>query len=506
MEMKVMDIFQDGMVIQRDKPVRIWGTGRPGDVVSIDIQGRHSETIVRECGHWECTISPLSVSANETMVIRDSRESVTFSDIAVGEVWVASGQSNMEFQMRFEKHREDEMKNCCYENLRFYDVPEISYDGQTEDFDYSSTAVWRKATKENLDYFSAVGYYFQKELAEALDVPVGIIGCNWGGTCSCTWMKSDSVAKVGESWFDDYKELISSKDMDLYWKEQRTSIFNDRGDLIHDAFTEFMMPRTPSEEEISAFFAELAFAGMPTELLPTQIPGNLFEHMVKKIAPYTVRGILWYQGESDDIEGRQKLYKNMLTALIRDWREEWHDSELPFLIVQLPGFRKWAGGVDCLDYITIRRCQEQVTKEVHNTWLCSISDSGEEYDIHPKDKETVGRRLALLARGNIYGEDILCGAPEVISTEKNEKELILTFSNAAGGLMVKGEKLQALEIYKNGKKINFIFRIDGERLILVPEEPDGNLEILFAQTNWYQVNLYNQAQIPAIPFHIYCED
>lgn len=473
-------------------------------MLDIEIQGRHAETIVQENGRWEVTLEPLHASAEETLIIKSPTESLVFSDIAVGEVWVAAGQSNMEFQMRFEKHRDEEIETCNYDYLRFYDIPEICYNGQTEDFDYSSTAVWRKATKENLDYFSAVGYYFQKELSEALEVPVGIVGCNWGGTVSCAWMKADSVAKAGKPWMDDYKGLVSSQDMNVYWKRQRESIINNRGDLIHDPFTQLILPRTPGMEEIGAFFASSGFSGMPEGMLPSSIPGILFEHMVMAAAPYTVRGILWYQGESDDRQGRQSLYKNMLKALIYDWREAWHDERLPFLIVQLPGFLTHMG-IDNLDFTAIRKCQEEVTREVPFAWLCSISDAGEEYDIHPKNKKVVGHRLSLLARGTVYKENILCSAPEAISTERKGKEVFLTFSNAAGGLSVEGSEIQGLQVNQDGWEQKFSFRLEGEQLILLMDgASESQIEITFAQGKWYQVNLYNQAHIPAVPFRICC--
>lgn len=199
------------------------------------------------------------------------------------------------------------------------------------------------------------------------------------------------------------------------------------------------MPKTPSEEELKDFFGNMPeniekFLDM---LQPQAIPGSLYEHMVKQAAPYSVRGVLWYQGESDDVPGRNKLYKDMLAGLISDWRILWGDETISFLIVQLPGFEKWMMNATKNQYSIIRSCQQYVTDTVKNTYLCSISDLGEEMDIHPKNKKDVGNRLALLARGHVYGE--------------------------------------ALE-----EQVN----------------------IQFAQTSWYIVNLYNQAGIPAIPFEL----
>lgn len=175
-------IFQDRMILQRGKRICVWGQSEPETTVTVEIQGQKESTIAKENGEWSVWISKLKASEDEVMHISTETEHLQYKDVAVGEVWVAGGQSNMEFWMRYEKHKEEAMKEMPKNRLRFYDVPEISYDGQIEEFDYSRQAIWRKATNEDLEYFSAVGYYFQKELESALDVPVAIIGCNWGGT------------------------------------------------------------------------------------------------------------------------------------------------------------------------------------------------------------------------------------------------------------------------------------------------------------------------------------
>ena len=525
--MQLAKIFQDGMILQRGCPAAVWGIGEAGEKITLAIQGKTAETQVKEDGSWTVQLPPLEASGEETLNILGQKsdgqtEEIIIADVAVGEVWIAGGQSNMEFPMCYEKHWEEEMDTVNW-TLRFYDVPEIAFDGQEEDFDYSNVGIWRKAKGEDLKRFSAVGYYFQKEIGADQNVPVGIVGCNWGGTRSCAWMDVDTIKEVGQPWLDLYADSIKDLDMEQYWQEQHKNPMNDTGNPSMDPFSQFIMPRTPSLEEIGAAFMKKAREGAEAQGLdpdqmdmskimaqyaavvdPKTRPGCLYEHMVKVIAPYTTRGFLWYQGESDDVPGLQALYQKMLTGLIGDWRKLWKDPSLPFFVVQLPGWRTWMMQEN-MDYAAIRRCQEETAKTVDGVYLCSIADVGEERDIHPKDKKTVGHRLALLARHYVYGEDILCEAPVVEQAGRQGNQIVLTFANAGSGLCVKGDRVKALVLTQDGKELEFAEQVENNRLILTPKDAaEGSIKVELAQCAWYQINLYNEAGVPAIPFAVRC--
>lgn len=520
--LQTAEIFQSGMMLQREKPITVWGTAKPNAQVTVEIQGQSAQAKADESGAWSVSVPALVASASETMTVKAGDEALVYEDVAVGEVWLAGGQSNMEFAMRYEKHKAEALENCEDARVRFYDVPEVCYDGQREEFDYSRMAVWRKATKEDLDYFSAVGYYFQKELEKTLDVPVGIVGCNWGGTTASVWMSRETLERVGEPWIRWFEQKCEGRDMEAYWKEQHGNPTNDQGNPFNQ-FSEMIMPRTLSDEEVKRFFGAMQanapegidIAEMMANMLDAKtFPSCLYEHMVKTIAPYGVRGILWYQGESDDdVPGMNVLYKDMLTGVIGDWRALWGE-ELPFLFVQLPGYERWLMNTQKNHYPVIRKCQEDVAKTVKGTHLCSIADVGEEFDIHPKDKKTVGERLSLLARHYVYGEDILCDAPVAKEALRDGRQITITFENAGAGLHIKGEELSAMRVmvedgsaFFNGEDeaeaegVAFTAKVDGDKLVLtLKEETDKKVKVAFARTSWYLVNLYNEADIPAIPF------
>lgn len=498
------------MTLQRGKEVCVWGQSDSRTTVNVEIQGQRGSSVAGEDGVWSVMIPALQASEGEVMRIFTETEQLQYEDVAIGEVWVAGGQSNMEFWMRYEKYKEETMKELPKNRLRFYDVPEISYDGQIEEFDYSRQAIWRKATNEDLEYFSAVGYYFQRELESALDVPVAIIGCNWGGTVACAWMNPETVKKVGPAWIENYKERTAALDMEEYWKKQHGNPMNDRGNMFADPFTEFVLPITRSAADAQAFFAQMGGEESFSEdisrylsmIMPQSIPGSLYEHMVKTIAPYGISGFLWYQGESDDeTPGMNVFYKDMLSGLISDWRTLWGDDTLPFMVVQLPGFEKWMDNNRSNEFPIIRQCQQAVVDTVKNTYLCSISDAGEQLDIHPKNKKVVGERLALLARKYAYGEEILADAPRMESVTRKKNVITITWKNAGDGIVVKGNKVEGLHVFAGEEEKAYTFAIEGNKLILNVEQAEEEpLQVKFARTSWYQVNLYNSAGIPAIPF------
>lgn len=505
--LRLAEIFQDRMILQRSIPVRIWGTADADALVYAQIQGKTAETRTDHSGAFALTIEALRESAEETLTVSTEHEEICIKQVAVGEVWIAGGQSNMEFFMEFEKHIAEEKESCTDAAVRFYDVPEVAFTGQREAFDYSKVGIWRTLTKDDIGYYSAVGYYFAKKLRAALGVPVGIVGCNWSGTRIASWMDPASVSKAGPLWIREYEKAAAGLDMDAYYEAEKKNPLNDRGTLLDNPFYKFMMPKTHTMEESIEFLSQLGEGpgDFVVRLSPENIPGCLYEHMVKPIAGFTVRGVLWYQGESDDeAEGGQSIYGDMLSAMIGDWRSLWNEK-LPFLIVQLPGWERWLANENH-DYASIRRGQQKVTEQVENTWLCSIGDVGEQFDIHPKDKKTVGNRLALLALCHIYRKPVLSDAPRCLSAEWKDHVIVLKFDNAGEGLILRGDGINGLVITADGEETAYRCSVRGDEVILEPETPDGRrITISYAQTAWYQINLFNSAGIPALPFTAACD-
>ena len=500
---KLATIFQDGMMLQRGKELRIWG------------ETDREQSIEVYCGE-ECWVSAQEIQEGKFSVMLPAREAaenvtvtitgsagdeITLSNVDIGEIWIAGGQSNMEFFLRYDAEGKKTIANANDDHLRYYNVAQYAFNGEEKDGfkDESRWNKWFPYKPEYIETFSAVGLYFANQLREKLGVPVGIVGCNWGGTTASTWMDEKLLEEDPELriYIDDYAEKTKDLDLNAYLESNR----NQRGsksDLV-DSITRYMMEG--SHKLLLKLMNPLicSFPAPPMGPCSENRPGGLYHSMVSKIAGFACRGVLWYQGESDDHHA--DLYAKLFSAMIGCWRRDWKD-ELPFLFVQLAPFRK-RFAVTAMNYPTLRQKQELVSKTVPNTFMASIMDVGMQWDIHPKKKRPVGERLALLARGKVYGEDILCEAPELESAQRMRDSLILAFRHAGNGLTLSGKTLSAMKIIADGSAVqNWKAEISQNVVKLTAKsiETAKQIQVHYAWEQYCEVNLYNSAKLPAKPF------
>ncbi len=491
-------IFSDKMVLQRGKDIPVWGTASPGAVVTVEFDGSRVETAADSGGKWQAVLPPHEAGTGYTLRVTSGEEARLFQDVCAGEVWLAGGQSNMEYLLGFEKHIDAVLAGQMNPMIRFFDCPEVTYEGQLDDYSYCNDGFWRGCTKEDLPWFSAVGYYFAQNIQKSLNVPVGIIGCNWGGTPACAWMDTKYLTgNDGEVWVREFEEAVQDLDVAAYQKAFRANPGNDRTDQLHDSFGVQVVKIGLSREQQLKLMASMPEASNPNGPWYERRPGGLYETMLKKVHPYALRGAIWYQGESDDAHPEE--YATVFSQMIRCWRDLWQE-EFPFLFVQLAPFREWLA-CNGLAYPRVRASQEQVSKTVPNTWMASIGDAGMEWDIHPKDKKPVGERLALLARGHVYGQDILCDAPELLDAKKMGEQIEIRFSHGAG-LHIAGSVLHAMTGVNAAGESRELSNAEIQRGALILHDCAGVTALRFARTDYYEVNLYNGAGIPAKPFEV----
>lgn len=499
-------IFQDGVTLQRRMPIRIWGTSDMHQTVSVALNG---ETLLEnaEIGQTFSLVLPVQEAAeNARLSITGTYDTVELERVNIGEVWIAGGQSNMEFLLRYDKDGKTEIASADDDDLRFYDVGEYSFPEEESRSHKDSTGwdKWMTFRPEQAEYFSAVAVYFAKELRRCLGVPVGVVGCNWAGTTASSWTDESWLAADPDlrSYLDDYADAVKDLDMEEYCRRyDETLAFMESpamagavDALLRGKFTlRDLLRLLPSLKHLRSF-------SIPMGPRNPNAPGVLYRAMVKQIAGYTCRGVIWYQGESDDVKAG--IYDKLFTAMIRCWRDAWQD-ELPFLFVQLAPFGKWLNSTG-EQYPVLREAQETVSRTVPMCYMASIMDCGMEKDIHPKNKRPVGERLALLARGKVYGEDILCESPAFLSAEILDGEILLRFANAGNGLEIRGSELNALEVTADGRRIDTSASAEGDVLSIRSGKirKDSLIGIRFAWTAYCEVNLYNSAGLPARPFRV----
>lgn len=493
-------IFQSGMILQRGKPIRIWGETDNVQSIRVLVNGMKCCSQDSCAGKFELVLPEQEAAENITIaVIGSSGDEIVLTNVDIGEIWIAGGQSNMEFFLRYDAEGKQTIADANDDHLRYYNVAQYAFIGEENDGfkDASRWNQWFPYKPEYIETFSAVGLYFARQLREKLGVPVGIIGCNWGGTTASTWMDEKLLEEDPELhiYISEYEEKTKDLDLSAYLESNRKQ--RSSKSVLVDTIMRYLLEGShkPLLKLLNPVIC--AFPAAPMGPCNENRPGGLYHSMVSKISGFTCRGVLWYQGESDDYHA--DLYAKLFSAMIGCWRRDWND-ELPFLFVQLAPFRKWLG-VTAMNYPVLRQQQELVSQTVHNTWMASIMDVGMEWDIHPKQKRPVGERLALLARAKVYGENILCEAPELESAQKTGDKLVLTFRNAGTGLTIAGARISAMKILLDGASArDWKAKVQGNTLTISNIGTAKEIEIQYAWEPYCSVNLYNSAKLPAKPF------
>lgn len=493
-DFKIASVFSDRMVLQRNKNINIFGTGKNGETVEIEFDGSTAKAVVKD-GKWLAVLPPHEEAENLTMTIRCAGEEKHFSDIAVGEVWFAGGQSNMEFELQNcttgKQHLENDKPR-----VRYYYTQKNAFIDEKFLEDEARTA-WTKFEGDSPRYWSAVGYIFAKELSEKLGCVVGVIGCNWGGTKACHWMSRESLVADSDMRYDlDVYDAFckdkSPEELEEIYQEyvDYQSEF-DRKMGIYYSTTE-----NPTWDGCIAQCGESRYPGPPCPRNPFHATG-LYESMVKRIAPYTIAGFMYYQGESDD--DRPQHYYKMLRGLITLWREDWGDNELPFLIVQLP-MHRYMGDEDKKNWCLIREAQEKVYRTIKNTGLAVILDCGEFNEIHPKDKEQVGHRLYLQAMKHVYGETEISAFPPLYRSHIVKNGKIEISFDYCEGFEIKGERVGFEIAAVDGEYKNADFILDGDKILVFNNEITEPVNVRYQWTNYGDVALFGKNGLPVAPF------
>jgi sialate O-acetylesterase len=610
-------LVSDGMILQRNTKVKIWGWADSQEKITVDFKNQSFKTVSDNLGNWSVELPNLEAGGPFQMMIKGSNVLIV-NDIWIGDVWVCSGQSNMELPMyRVKPKYEDEIAHANYPQIRMFTVPQ-SFNFKDKQTDFSA-GEWKKTTPENVLNFSAVAYFFAKELHLKYKIPIGLIHSSLGGSPAQAWMseetlkqfpnyheelqrfKSDSLIQKIESddrnriggwyaeadakdlghfstpWNSDKYDFSDWKTMQIpgFWAEQTPigktngvvwfkkevelpanyigkaaqlnlgAIFDADSVWVNGVFvgnTTYLYPprwykipenvlkkgknvitiRIVSERDNGGFALdkkyEIKFGNESIDLsgewkykLGTEMPrldyqtfvrwksGGLYNTMLAPILNYAIKGVIWYQGESN--VWNPKEYQTLFPALINNWRSDWNQGDFPFLYVQLSNFLKASELPVESNWAALREAQSMALN-VENTAMALTMDIGEWNDIHPLNKQDVGKRLALCAYKVAYNELLVYSGPSYASATVKGKKMILTFNNCGTGLEMKGEKLNHFAIA--GEDKTFVWanaKIKGNKVIVWSNAVKKPKAVRYAWADNPQgANLYNKEGLPALSF------
>jgi sialate O-acetylesterase len=475
-------VLSSHMVVQRDLPVHVWGIAAAAEKVSVSFRGETRETAAESTGRWSVYLKPGAAGGPFELTVKGTPvadgtgngggQTMTLTDVLVGDVWVASGQSNMEIAMLQAVTADQDLPHADNARIRLMIVKKKAAEYPLDDLE---TDGWGASTSETARDFSAVGWYFAREIEQREHVPVGVIDSTWGGTVAEAWTRIEALgadaalAPVFVQW-----GKMTEKESDA---------------LLRD-----------NDEQRQR--AEAKAAGKPEPQFPwhPQLlswgPGMLWNGMIAPLTPFPIRGVIWYQGESNSALARAPLYGRVFGDMITDWRHEWGVGDFPFLFVQISNFKS----NETEDWAELRE-QQLKTLALRNTAMAVTIDIGNPDNVHPTDKLDVGLRLALAARAVAYDEDISYSGPIFRQATPEGSSMRVWFEHHAKGLAAKGGELTGFELAgADGKFVSATAQIDGNTVVV---QSDAVAEPRFVRYGWAnspQCNLFNGEGLPASPF------
>lgn len=520
-DVKMPSVFGDHMVLQQEAGLPVWGTADAGEKVTVTVGNKSASATAGADGKWMVKLSPLPAeSAPVTMTVA-GKNTLTFSDVLVGDVWVCSGQSNMEFGLKQAHNAQDEVPKASDPQLRLFHVPKKStLDPQTD-----VVAKWEICTPETILNFSAVGYFFGRDLRATLKRPIGLIETDWGASTAQAWTSLSGLQKDAElsHYVVDHDKMVAD--------------FPAASAAYPGLLAAYQADLAAWEKEVGAAYRPLfeawqkedaaaKAAGQPSPRQPVlarpkplppvepygnnKTPTTLFNGMVAPLIPYGIKGAIWYQGESNASSAGAIEYRTLFGRMITDWREKWNEGDFPFLFVQLAGY----GGNGPRDTWPVLRESQLKTLALPNTGMASAVDIGDARNIHPQDKLDVGLRLALAAKHVAYGQQVVYSGPIYDSMKVEGSAIRVSFTQTGGGLIIgtapwkpataaplPTDQLVGFAIA--GADQNWLpaeAKIEGNTVVVSSAQVPQPVAVRYAWVNSPVCNLYNKENLPASPF------
>jgi sialate O-acetylesterase len=474
-ELRLASVITDHAVLQRDAPIHLWGEASPAEKITITFHGQSIAATASNLGLWEAWLKPEPAGGPFTLTIHGSSE-LTRSDLLVGDVWFASGQSNMEMPLAgfppdaHVTNAEQEIAQADLPRVRLLRVEHQASDSPLSGF----SGVWQRCTPATARDFSAVAYFFAREISRRESIPIGVIDSSWGGTPIDSWISLDALSADAS--------LMPAFAARAHFADKQTNL-----SLIESA---------EKRADTEAAAHNLPKPKHPWHPNPMSwIPAGLYNGMVAPFTPYAIKGFLWYQGETDSASDRAGLYAQLLPTLIADWRGQWGQGNLPFLFVQISSFES-----PTANWGIIRDSQRRALS-VANTGMAVTLDIGQRDNVHPPDKQTVGARLALAGRAVAYGEAGLAFSGPLYRQITREGSALEVWFDHAEGLHSSGGELKGFEVAgSDGHFVTATAKVQGESVLVSSPEVPEPVQVRYAWQGFTDANLYNGVPLPASTF------
>jgi sialate O-acetylesterase len=520
-EVKLPAIFGDHMVLQQEAKVPVWGTADPGEKITV-IAGDHSGAAVADDkGKWRVDLAPFAAGDRPISLIVMGRNFIKFEDVMIGDVWLASGQSNMEFELHdshnfkeIADHLEDQFIRVFHADHTYALEPASDLKGH-----------WEVASRESVFHFAAVAYFFGHELRVNLNRPIGLIESNDGGTVAQSWTSISGLQKDPpfKNYVDAHNKVLAEfpalsdgypekqiafQHADKEWREKYETDY-------WKGWAEWNKQAQANRVAGQPVPPEPKFDHPPPQQPPDPFgghnaPGNLFNGMIAPLIPFAIKGVIWYQGEYN--AGDAAEYRTLFPRMISDWREKWGQGDFPFLFVQLAGYgeREVVGGGG---WPLLQEAQA-MTLSAPNTGMATASDIGDRNAVHPLDKFDVGLRLALVARHLVYGENLVYTGPMFDKMTVEGSTARISFTQTGGGLIIGSAPYTSPDAYPipTTKLVGFVIagadqkfyeadaKIDGNTVVVSSPQVPNPTAVRYDFATITIANLYNKEGLPAFPF------
>jgi sialate O-acetylesterase len=469
------------MVLQQGKVCPIWGTADPGEELSVFLslgEGKIGSGGIRadKDGHWRYDLGKVSAGGPYTLQIG----SHTLKDVYVGEVWVCSGQSNMEWPLARTTNAQATITASKNPQIRLFTVQKTPSETPLSQV----KGKWSECNPDTVRNFSAVAYFFGRDLQKALNVPVGLIHTSWGGTRAEAWT-SRPVLEAHPEWQGEFPAYEKEKASYPEALEKYKVALEKYKETAEQAKKAGKNPGQPPRAP-----------GKPPH---ANSPSALYNGMIAPLMPYAIKGAIWYQGESN--AGKAYEYRKLFPTMIQNWRDDWKQGDFPFLFVQLAPFMAMVTEPQESAWAELREAQLLTSQNLPNTGMAVITDVGDPRDIHPQQKEPVGGRLALAALALGYGQKLEYSGPVYDSMKVDGKRAVLHFKHVGQGLTAKGDHLTGFTIAGADHKFyNAQAEIQGDTIVVWSDQVENPVAVRYGWANCPVVNLWNKDALPASPF------